>query len=95
MIAKMWKFSPKMVNIIRHHHLGEVSMEKEKDISIVYLSDCICMMMGIALGNDALSYRFHDNIVTELGITPQDISKIMADFTFNMQKVEALLNIIE
>lgn len=94
MIAKIWKFSPKMVKIIRHHHLSDETMEKETNVAIVYLADCICMMMGINLGVDALTYRFHDHIIRKLDIKPEDIAKIMVDFTFNMQQVEALLNII-
>ncbi|MBF0468882.1 MAG: HDOD domain-containing protein, partial [Desulfamplus sp.] len=94
MIAKIWKFSPKMVKIIRHHHLSNEAMGKEIEIAIVYLSDCICMMMGQGIGVEGLAYRFHDRIIRELSMTPDDISTIIADFTINMQKVEALLRVI-
>lgn len=33
MIAKMWKFSPKMIQIIRHHHLSDETMIKDKEIA--------------------------------------------------------------
>ncbi len=94
MIAKIWKFSPKMVNIIRYHHIPDENMEKDKDIAIVYLADCICMMMGVGAGIDALAYRFNEKIIKELSISPDDISKIIADFTINMQKVEELLRVV-
>lgn len=94
MIAKIWKFSPTMVKIIRHHHLQDETMGKERDIAIVYLADCICMMMGLGLGVEGLAYRFHDRIIRELAMTPNDIAKIIADFTFNMQKVESLLHVV-
>jgi len=94
MIAKMWKFSPKMVKIIRHHHLTDASMIKDKEISVVYLSDCICMMIGAGVGSDGLAYRFNDQVMKELGIKTDDISKIIDDFAINMQKVEDLLNIV-
>ncbi|MBF0228715.1 MAG: HDOD domain-containing protein [Desulfamplus sp.] len=94
MIAKIWKFSPKMVNIIRHHHLPDVAIDSGIEIAIVYLADCICMMMGVGIGSDGLSYRFHDDIIRKLSITPDDIAKIIADFTINMQKVEALLRVV-
>ncbi|MBF0573060.1 MAG: HDOD domain-containing protein [Desulfamplus sp.] len=94
MIAKIWKFSPKMVNIIRHHHAPDGTIDTGIDVAIVYLADCICMMMGVGIGSDGLSYRFHDDIIRELSITPNDIAKIIADFTINMQKVEALLRVV-
>ena len=94
MIAKMWKFSPRMVNIIRNHHLTDISMIKEKEIAVVYLADCICMMIGIGVGSDGLAYRFNDQVMTELGMKPDDISKIIAQFAFSMEKVEHLFNLI-
>ena len=94
MIAKMWKFSPRMVNIIRNHHMTDRKMVKDKEIAIVYLADCICMMIGIGVGSDGLAYRFHDAAMAELGMTPDDISMVIADFTANIKEVEDLLNIV-
>ncbi len=93
MITKMWKFSPRMVKIIRHHHLSDDSMIRDRDITAVYLSDCICMMLGIGVGADGLSYRFKDRAMKELGITADDISEIIAEFGFNMQEIEEFLKI--
>ncbi|MFH1154054.1 MAG: HDOD domain-containing protein [Pseudomonadota bacterium] len=94
MIGKMWKFSPKLVRIIRHHHLSEEAMRKDRDIAIVYLADCLCMMMGIGVGADGLAYRFHDSVIRDLGITANDFARIMADFTMEMQRVEELLKVV-
>jgi putative nucleotidyltransferase with HDIG domain len=94
MIAKMWKFSPKMVKIIRHHHLSDVSMVKDREIAVVYLADCICMMIGIGVGSDELAYQFNDRAMQVLGMESDDISKIIAEFAANMQAVEDLLNVV-
>lgn len=94
MIAKMWKFSPRMVKIIRNHHLGDENMIQDKDIVVVYLADCICMMMGLGVGADGLAYRFHERAMEELGMSADDISMIMAEFTFKMQEVEDLLKVV-
>ncbi|MCK5541191.1 MAG: HDOD domain-containing protein [Desulfobacterales bacterium] len=93
MIATQWKFSSKMINIIRHHHLSDKSQQKNTDIAIVYLSDCICMMMGIGIGEDGLAYRFHGDVIKNLNITHTDIAVIIADFTLEMQKVENLISV--
>lgn len=94
MIAKMWKFSPKMIKIIRHHHLSDPSMVKDKEIAVVYLADCICMMMGIGGGADGLAYRFNNQAMEALGIQSDDISHIMVQFVSNMKDVEDLLNVV-
>jgi putative nucleotidyltransferase with HDIG domain len=93
MIATEWKFSSKMINIIRHHHLSDESQKKDTDIAIVYLGDCICMMMGVGIGEDGLAYRFHGDVIKSLNITHEDIAMIIADFTQEMQKVEKLISV--
>ncbi len=94
MIAKMWKFSPKMIKIIRHHHLPDETMIKDKEIAAVYLSDCICMMMGAGVGSDGLSYWFKPQVIKELGLSADDVTLIIAEFGMNMQAVEELLHIV-
>jgi len=94
MIAKMWKFSPRMIKIIRHHHLPEESMIKDKEIAAVYLADCICMMVGAGVGLDGLSYRFKKQAMKELGVSADDLAMIIAEFGINIQEVEKLLHIV-
>lgn len=94
MIAKMWKFSPKMVKIIRHHHLADENMIKDKDIAVVYLADCITMMIGMGVGSDGLSYRFKDEAIHELGLSADHVAMIIAEFTGNMQEIENLLKLV-
>ncbi len=94
MIAKIWKFSPNMVNIIRSHHIKESAMCENHDIAIVYFADCICMMLGIGVGADGLAYRFHREAMDELGITADEMPEIIIEFSENMQKVEELLSIV-
>ncbi|MBI9089525.1 MAG: HDOD domain-containing protein [Desulfobacterium sp.] len=94
MIIKTWNFSPRMVKIVRHHHLSDPSMQLDTDIAIVYLSDCICMMTGMGVGADGLAYRFHDQVIKNMGLTSDDIMKILAEFTQTMEQVEELLQIV-
>jgi putative nucleotidyltransferase with HDIG domain len=93
LIAKMWKFSPRMIKIIRYHHMTDEKMKKDPDIAAVYLADCICMMIGGGVGSDGLSYRFQDQVMEELGITAEDLSLIIAEFVVNLQEIEALLKV--
>jgi len=52
------------------------------------------MMMGIGVGSDGLAYRFNDKVMEALGMGPDDISMIIADFVVNMKEVEDLLNVV-
>nr|WP_321399267.1 HDOD domain-containing protein [uncultured Desulfobacter sp.] len=90
LIAKIWKFSPRMIKLIHHHHLRDESMMDDREIAAVYLADCICMMMGNGVGADGLSYRFKDQVMKIHGISHKDITAMIAEFGLNMQKVNEL-----
>ncbi|WP_232364062.1 HDOD domain-containing protein [Desulforapulum autotrophicum] len=92
MIAKTWKLSPRIVNIIRHHHLADEGKIYDKEIAAVYLADCICMMMGNGVGSDGLAYRFKHQVMKVLNLSATDVLIIIAEFGINMQEVELLLH---
>ncbi|THB80624.1 MAG: HDOD domain-containing protein [Desulfobacteraceae bacterium] len=94
LVAKQWNFSSRMVHMIRHHHLADPSVRDDLEIVIVYLSDCICMMMGIGLGADGLAYRFHADAIRSLDMSHDDIAMIIADFTVEMTELEDLLKLV-
>lgn len=93
-ITKMWSFSPKMVAMIRNHHLDDESAKNDLDTQILYVADNICMMMGIGVGVDGLAYRFHKDVMKNLDISPEDLQTIIASFSDEMKKVEDLINTI-
>lgn len=92
-VAENWKFSAEMVQIIKNHHMPQTSTIAEFESSIVYMADTICMMIGIGVGSDGLSYRFHQEVVERLEFTARDLQEIMAGFGEKVSMVESLMNI--
>ena len=93
-VAKMWGFSPKMKFMITNHHMSAKSARQDPDISIVYLADTVCMMMGIGGGADGLAYRFHRDVLERMSINQVDLQEIIAGFGEKMQKVEDLIGTV-
>lgn len=91
LLARKWGFSPKMVNIIRHHHLEDESQKDNVDVCIVYLADAVCMMMGVGVGYDGLAYRFHSDVLKKFNITAVDLQRIIAGFGEKIHQVEDLI----
>lgn len=91
MVAERWRFSDKMVDIIRNHHLNEAGPDLEVETMIVYLADTLCMMMGIGVGSDGLAYRFHREAADALGLTEKDVQLIIANFGEKFRAVEELI----
>ena len=93
MVAENWKFSPKMVEIIRHHHRPQETSISEFESAIVYMADTICMMMGIGVGSDGLAYRFHREVVESLELTESEFQKIVAGFVEKIKQLETMIDI--
>ncbi|MDY6903082.1 MAG: HDOD domain-containing protein [Thermodesulfobacteriota bacterium] len=94
LIAEKWSFAPRMINIIKNHHLPVWEGENAQDICIVYLSDVVCMITGVGGGADALSYEFHPEVMEVLGITSETLQEIIAGFGENLAEVEQLVKVV-
>lgn len=92
-VAEQWNFSPAMVNIIRNHHHPDKALPGDLSIPIVYMADCICMMMGMGVGSDGLAYRHYQDIVDRLHFSDIDIQKTIAGFSGKLENIEELVSI--
>jgi putative nucleotidyltransferase with HDIG domain len=92
LVGQKWHFPPKLIYIIRHHHLSDESARQDLDTSLVYMADIICMMMGVFTGADGLSYRFYGDVLNRLNLSEKDLQGIIAEAGKNQQQVEMLLH---
>jgi HD-like signal output (HDOD) protein len=92
--AEVWRFSPEMVDIIRHHHQPANATLARQETVVVYLSDLLCMMMGIGTGCDGLAYRFDQQQIKSIGLTEKDLQEIMADYALKTEEIDDLVSSI-
>lgn len=91
MTAEIWRFSPEMVELIRHHHRpGQAALARQETV-IVHLSDMLCMMIGIGTGSDGLSYRFDHALIEKMGLSERDLQKIMVGISDKLGEIESLV----
>jgi putative nucleotidyltransferase with HDIG domain len=92
LVARVWRFSPMMIDIISNHHSPKQARLADSQAAIVHASDVLCMMMGVNGGLDGLAYRFDSDAIRSLGMTDLDLQTIIAGFTEELQKVEGLIS---
>ena len=92
-IGEKWGFSPLMVQVIRNHHIPKVNASEDLALPIVYLSDSICMMMGIGGGLDGLAYRYHQDVVDQLHFSDMDVQETIANFQEKFRSVEEWIHL--
>ena len=93
MVAEKWCFSPEMVSIIRNHHDPlNILIGNDPSVSIIYLADTACMMVGIGGGADGLAYKYYQEVMDRLNFTNVDLQQTIADFWEKSKAVEELVN---
>ena len=91
MTAAVWRFSPEMVEIIKHHHQPGNAGVARKEAAIVHLSDMLCMMIGVGTGSDGLAHRCDQDLITSMGLTDRDLQEVMAGFSDKLEEIENLI----
>jgi putative nucleotidyltransferase with HDIG domain len=92
LVARVWQFSPRMIDIIGNHHWPAQAILAKTETAIVHASDVLCVMMGVNGGLDELAYRFDRDTIESIGLTDVDLQVIIADFSEELQKVEELIS---
>jgi len=90
-VAERWNFSPAMVNIIRNHHHPDKGPEEDLTIPLIYLADCICMMMGKGVGSDGLAYSYYQDVVDRLHFSEIDLQKTIVSFSDKIEEIEEMV----
>jgi putative nucleotidyltransferase with HDIG domain len=94
MTARVWRFSPEMVDIIKHHHQPANAKRAKPETVVVHLSDLLCTMMGIGAGYDGLAYRIDQQQIEAVGLTDKDIQETIAEVTLKIEEINDLVSSI-
>ena len=94
LIAERWNFSPKMIFLIRNHHLGDPDSRKDLETVIIYLVDTVSRMAQAGIGADSLAYRVYDDIFGRLGVSETDVKELMTEFNLKLNIAERLFHSI-
>ncbi len=89
-VAEKWKLPDPLIRCIRYHH--DPSMLKPADplVDIVYLADCVCLLLGIGLGTDELHYRADPTVMERYDLRESDLEITGASMMSELKRVEEL-----
>lgn len=94
MIAEKWNFNPKMVFLIRNHHLNSPAARQDLEASIIHIVDIVSRMMNVGIGADGLAYRMYDEIFSHLVLSETDVKELVIKFKININIAELLFRAI-
>lgn len=92
LIAEQWQLPDPIVRCIRFHHDPGSLDPPDILVDTVYMANCVCLLMGIGLGEDGLFYRADHDVLDRHGLCEHDLEKIGAQMLIELQRVETLFD---
>ena len=93
-IAEKWNFSQVLAGTIQSHHLTDEVPDIPKEVAMVYLADSMCSMSGLNGGLFCGHYVYYDRVCDQLGLSEENVNRIMSDFYARKEDIYGLLAIL-
>ncbi|NLE60908.1 MAG: HDOD domain-containing protein [Planctomycetes bacterium] len=87
-VARTWQLPEQITQSIQFHHSPNEVDPPDPVLDAVYLGNTVCLMMGVGLGTDGLSYRADAAVVERHGLTESDLEFIGAQMMVDLKHVE-------
>jgi putative nucleotidyltransferase with HDIG domain len=87
-LAERWHLPPQIARCIRYHHQPQELSPPDPVVEAVYLANCICMLCGVGIGVEELSYRADAGVMQRHGLEESDLEIIGAQMLTDLRKVE-------
>jgi putative nucleotidyltransferase with HDIG domain len=95
-IAEYWNFPTEIRDAIAlHHRPNSIDLEGSVLASLVYLSDQLCLTMGIDGGMDGLAHRGFSDVTKKYQLREADIEKCMLLLLEQLKQANELLGIVD
>jgi putative nucleotidyltransferase with HDIG domain len=75
-VLSKWSLPEGIVHAVRWHHESEKSERPDPMLDVVHVANMLCLMIGIGVGRDGLSYRPSPVVTKRLGLTTSHLEKV-------------------
>jgi len=89
-VGETWKLPDPIIRCIRYHHAPSMLEPADPLVDVVYLANCVCLMLGIGLGADELHYRADTTVMERHSLNESDLEVLGADMMSELKRVEQL-----
>jgi len=91
-IAERWGLPAAIVTAIAYHHRPEATPGDKGLIGLLYLSNILCLQVGIGVGAAGLACRERPELADELGLSRMDVHQAVAQLMIEYDRIECLLD---
>lgn len=94
-LAKKWKMTDKIVDIIAYHHHPKLSQRFTKEAAIVQLADIFVRAMDIGSGGDNQVPSITEEIFESIGLSYDKIEKVMFEIEKTFEETKEMFNVVK
>jgi len=89
-VAEKWNLPEPIVRCIRYHHCPSELDTPDPLVDTVHVANCICLLMGVGLGEDGLYCRADGEVLERYDLKERDIEAVGADMLIELVSVEQI-----
>lgn len=90
LLAEQWQLPEAIVRCIRYHHTPGHLNPPDALVDTVHLANCVCLMLGIGVGDDGLFTRADAEVMQRHGLREHDLEAISMETLTELKRVQAL-----
>ncbi|MBI5266844.1 MAG: HDOD domain-containing protein, partial [candidate division Zixibacteria bacterium] len=90
MVAERWNFPNDLVQAVRWHHEPNKAGADRQAVDIIHVADSLCVMQGIGIGHDGLSYRPCADSLQRLNVTGVIIETATSQILDSLAEIESI-----
>lgn len=87
-LAERWQLPEPIIRCIRYHHEPHALDPPDVLVDGVYLANCLCLLLGIGLGEDGLYYRADPAVLQRYALKERDLQVVGLETLDELQRVE-------
>jgi putative nucleotidyltransferase with HDIG domain len=87
-LGEQWSLPEPTVNCIRYHHYPSDLDPPDALVDTVYLANTLCVLLGIGVGEDGLSYRADAGVMERHNLTESDLELLGIEIMSELTRVE-------
>lgn len=91
-LAEKWKLPDSIIRCIRYHRTPGALEPPDVLVDTVYLANSVCMLFGVGLGADGLSYRADARVMERYQLKESDLEVAGAQMLIDLKRVEQVFN---
>ncbi len=89
-LLENWNLPREIVQVVRWHHQPDMLNSHRIVGDLVHVSDALCLLEGIGVGNDGLNYRPSVEVMDRLGVETHSAETVLARTLTTFEEVRTL-----